>query len=137
MLVYHQLHRKASWQDQLRRLAQMNKQKFGFSKDAITASESMSSLTSFLERYTRNAKKSNMSIDKWATFGDISFHIPGAVIAEMVKKHQLEERVFCSLCNTTCATQITEVYIVTKHQQGNVILCIVVRQHQTRRTLIS
>ena len=91
-------------------LAQVNKQKFVFAKDATTASENTSSLTSFLEKYVRNAKKSTtMSIDEWTTFGDVSLHIPGAAIAEMVKKHQLEENVFCSLCNTIYATQITEV----------------------------
>jgi len=50
-----------------------------------------------------------MSIDEWATFGDVSLHIPTATITEMAKKHQLEEKVFCSLCNTICTTQITEV----------------------------
>jgi len=87
----------------------VNKQKFAFVKDATTASENTSSLTSFLEKYARNAKKSTMSIDEWTTFGDVSLHIPGAAIAEMVKKHQLEENVFYSLCNTIYATQITEV----------------------------
>jgi len=64
----------------------------------------------YVEKSVRAAKKSGMSIDNFATFGDFFLHVPEAVVNEVVKKHKFEEEVFFSLCGTICEAQIVEVY---------------------------
>lgn len=69
----------------------------------------MTSLIMYMEKSVRAAKKSGMSFDNFATFGDFFLHIPEAVVKEMVKKHKFEEEIFFLLCRTICEAQITEV----------------------------
>lgn len=63
----------------------------------------------YMEKSVRTAKKSRMSVDSFATFGDFFLHIPNATVNEMIKKHTFEEEVFFLLCGTICETQIIEV----------------------------
>ena len=67
----------------------------------------MSSLVMYVEKSVRTAKKSAMSFDNFATFGDFFLQIPGVIIKEMMKKHKLEEEVFFSLCGTICWADVT------------------------------
>lgn len=90
-------------------MAQLKSQKHSLTAtDAVTASNNVSSLITYVEKSVRAAKKSGMLIDNLTTFGDFFLHIPAVVINEVIKKHKFEEEVFFLLCGTICEAQITD-----------------------------
>ena len=98
------------YKDQLLKLAQLKSHGRNLTaKDVTMATSRMSSLMMHVERSVRAAKKSKMSIDNFATFGDFFLQIPEAIINEMMKKHKFEEEVFFSLCGTICEAEVGEV----------------------------
>ena len=103
-----------SCKDKLQKLAQLKLHKHNVTATDVTmATSNLSSLITFVEKSVRVAKKSSMSIDDFAAYGDFFLHTPEAIANEMVKKHKFEEEVFFLLCGTICETQITEVYTHT------------------------
>ena len=98
------------WEDQLQKLAQLKSHEHNLTAtDATTASNNVCSLITYVEKSIRARKKSSMSIDNLATFGDFFLHTPYAIANEMIRKHKFEEEVFFLLCGTICEAQITEV----------------------------
>ena len=99
-----------SCKDQLQKLAQLKLKNLDLTAtDVTTASSNVSSLIMYVEKSVRAAKKSGMSINNFATFGDFFLHTPEAIANEMAKKHKFEEEMFFLLCGTICETQITKV----------------------------
>lgn len=96
--------------DQLLKLAQLKSHGHNLTAGDVTVATSrMSSLIMLVERSVRAAKKSEMSINKLATFGDLFLQIPEAIVSEMTKKHKFEEEIFFSLCGTICEAEVAEV----------------------------
>ena len=99
-----------SCKDQLQKLAQLKSHEHSFTAtDVTTASANVSSLITYVEKSVRAEKKSGMSIDNLATFGDFFLHTPYAIASEIIRKHKFEEEAFVLLCGTICEAQITEV----------------------------
>lgn len=130
MYVYHTLHatlfivicfasKSELCKDQLQKLAQLKSNKQNLTAtDVTTATSNVSSLIVYVEKSVRAAKKTGMSTNDFATFGDFFLHTPEAIVNEIVKKHTFEEEVFLLLCGTICETQTIKVAIVTSIQAG-------------------